>query len=536
MEQYVSAEEAFQRALELNPESAKTYFYLGLLIKRMGDPRGESFLQTALRLDDDGTYHATLGYAFNKGSLVEENQTLATHWLVRAAQMGNRYAESETGRRFLSGEGTTKDYRAAHYWTRMAAERGDTTALYRMGFLYERGLEVYRDYFQAAHWYWKSAKYGDHHGRYSLGLMYESGRGVDRDLVTAYLLTQAAASNDNEEAAKFLPRLQMQMTPEQHAEAERRIREGETGLEKTIPEPGTTLDPSLHEIEDLPPPNMTRTTVDQIAFLRLVSGSWQLWIMGSDGSDKRQLTHSPIDKVHVAWRPGSPEILYSTANGDNFIFDLDSGMERPVLEGVHTKNVSWSPDGNRLAYVIRHENSSKKALWISNMDGRHRREVLNDAKCEAPPVWLNDDVLVHEETDTYMNEGQKDKLWELAMHLGGAQRQIPYDDEPVKLDLDVVSVPNEWSDTGFSWKLAYASLRSGFYELWAYDLVDKWPRQITHLQAYAGSPTWSPDGRYLAFDSDKTGVLQVYRVNENGEELVQLTTGEVPSRQPTWSR
>ncbi len=536
MERYGEAEEALQRALVLNPESAETRYYLGLLMKKRGDAEGENFLRSALYLDDDGFYHAELGSRYGRGSLVEENQTIAMHWLVKAAQMGNRYAESETGRRFLVGEGTSKNYRAAHDWLLSAAERGERTAMNRVGLMYERGLEVYQDHKKAALWYWKSAKAGNIHGRYNLGTVYESGLGVGKDLITAYLLTKAAASEDDEDAAKFLPRIQAQMTREQLADAERRLCEGETGLEKALAEPETSLDPSRHKIEDMAPPKATKTTTNQIAFLRLTTGQWQIWIMGPDGSDARQLTHSQIDKVHAAWRPGTSEILYGTAGGHNYLLDVESGEERPVLEGLSTKKVSWSPDGNRLAYVIRSDSHPKRDLWITDVEGRHRKEVLTNVNIEAPPAWLNDDVLIHRENATYMNVGEKNQFWELAIDLDGAQRRVPYDEEPLKLDLDVVSVPNEWSDTGSTWNLAYSSLRSGFYEIWAYDLVDKWPRQVTRLQAYAGAPSWSPDGRFLTFDSDKAGTLQIYRVNEDGEELVQLTKGETPSRQPTWSR
>ena len=41
-----------------------------------------------------------------------------------------------------------------------------------------------------------------------------------------------------------------------------------------------------------------------IVFLRLTTVHWQLWLMAPDGSSQRQLTHSPVDKVHAAWRPG----------------------------------------------------------------------------------------------------------------------------------------------------------------------------------------------------------------------------------------
>jgi tricorn protease len=50
-------------------------------------------------------------------------------------------------------------------------------------------------------------------------------------------------------------------------------------------------------------------------------------------------------------------------------------------------------------------------------------------------------------------------------------------------------------------------------------------------------PTWSPDGRYIAFCSDKTGEYEIYVVDAaEGNKTIQLTTGSTAWKfQPSWS-
>ncbi len=273
---------------------------------------------------------------------------------------------------------------------------------------------------------------------------------------------------------------------------------------------------------------------EQIAFLRLSSGFWQLWTMNPDGSEQKQVTQTPVDKVHAAWRPASSEILYHNQMGESYLLDTTTGRERPVLEGIVTHNASWNVEGERLAFSVQAWGPPLSSLWVSDLEGADKRKIADRIMDAVGPAWLSHDVIVHKSTQFDFNRGFADEFWELALHLENAQRQIPYDDEPLKLDLAVVTVSVEQAEDEVG-KLAYSSLRSGFFEIWTFDLRTKKPRQLTHLEAYAGAPSWSPDGRSLAFDSNSSGNLHIYRINADGEGLVQLTKGDAPSVKPVWS-
>ena len=60
-------------------------------------------------------------------------------------------------------------------------------------------------------------------------------------------------------------------------------------------------------------------------------------------------------------------------------------------------------------------------------------------------------------------------------------------------------------------------------------------RQITNNRARDGSPAWSPDGKQLAFASDRDGDYELYVMSVDGSNVRQLTDNDVNDYAPAWS-
>jgi Tol biopolymer transport system component len=54
--------------------------------------------------------------------------------------------------------------------------------------------------------------------------------------------------------------------------------------------------------------------------------------------------------------------------------------------------------------------------------------------------------------------------------------------------------------------------------------------------ALCGSPRWSPDGQRVAFDSTADGNVDIYVIRSGGGKPVRLTTDSADDRIPSWSR
>lgn len=83
-------------------------------------------------------------------------------------------------------------------------------------------------------------------------------------------------------------------------------------------------------------------------------------------------------------------------------------------------------------------------------------------------------------------------------------------------------------------RIAYYSNRSGDAEIWVSEADGSKAAAITSLR-FAGTPRWSPDGRTISFDSTETGSYQVYTVRADGGKPRQLTHGDSTSFCASWS-
>jgi len=86
-------------------------------------------------------------------------------------------------------------------------------------------------------------------------------------------------------------------------------------------------------------------------------------------------------------------------------------------------------------------------------------------------------------------------------------------------------------------KIAFASSRSGNYEIWVCNREARNPVQLTSFDGqYVGSPRWSPDSRWIAFDGFKAGNSDVYVISADGGSPRRLISGPSNSVRPSWSR
>jgi Tol biopolymer transport system component len=85
-------------------------------------------------------------------------------------------------------------------------------------------------------------------------------------------------------------------------------------------------------------------------------------------------------------------------------------------------------------------------------------------------------------------------------------------------------------------RIAFESNRSGSEQIWVCNDDGSQPFQLTSFpKGWAGSPRWSPDGNEIAFDSNVAGNWDVYIVSSQGGNPTQLTTSPANEVRPSWS-
>jgi Tol biopolymer transport system component/DNA-binding winged helix-turn-helix (wHTH) protein len=86
-------------------------------------------------------------------------------------------------------------------------------------------------------------------------------------------------------------------------------------------------------------------------------------------------------------------------------------------------------------------------------------------------------------------------------------------------------------------KIAFYSARSGAYEIWTSNADGSGLDQLTNLKVLSGTPRWSPDGAMIAFDSRPSNRhSQILVIPAGGGIARPITSGENESAVPSWSR
>jgi len=122
----------------------------------------------------------------------------------------------------------------------------------------------------------------------------------------------------------------------------------------------------------------------------------------------------------------------------------------------------------------------------------------------------------------------------------GPHRQI-YAYHPLFLPLSRLTT-GEWDydDPAISpdgGKIAYCANQSGYWEIYILDLTSGLESPLTHSGSYACSPSWSPDGQWLAYEQMVGDRLTILLSSSTGEELetVQLSDSTGNNFDPAWS-
>lgn len=112
------------------------------------------------------------------------------------------------------------------------------------------------------------------------------------------------------------------------------------------------------------------------------------------------------------------------------------------------------------------------------------------------------------------------------------------DGKPVKTEALIRS--NE-TDEGPSYspdgkRIAFASTRTGVWEIWIADANGENARQLTHLgPAYTRNPAWSADGQWVAFETRGKAHTQIMVIPLSGGDAVPVTAGEFSNIDAAWS-
>lgn len=164
------------------------------------------YTQAATRGNADAQYNLAVAYAFGTG--VTQDHEIAADWYRRAAEQGHALAQYSLAISYALGEGIAQDARTAADWFKRSAEQGYLPAQVQLASKYHTGAGVPVDFEEAVRWYTPAADEDDPVAQYNLAGMYRAGTGVEQDYARALMWYQRAADLGYEPALTEIEALQ----------------------------------------------------------------------------------------------------------------------------------------------------------------------------------------------------------------------------------------------------------------------------------------------------------------------------------------
>jgi TolB protein len=246
-----------------------------------------------------------------------------------------------------------------------------------------------------------------------------------------------------------------------------------------------------------------------------------------------------LGAIDAAVSPDGRRIAFaSLVNGRQQIFvaNIDgTGVTRLTAGATDDDQPEWSPDGRRIAFHRWNTAPGGQAdIVVMNADGTGQQSLTADQGLtnQTHPTWSaqpNEGEFIMYSSQTNNASGQA-HLWRMRPD-GSEKVQLTYgdvwDDQPT------------FSPDG----RAVAFQRHGPGILGDLYLMDVWggsPRPLVGGALAYGQfgPAWSPDGRMIAFASkhEGEGRYQIFTVWSDGSKLARRTFDETDKQRPTWAR
>jgi Tol biopolymer transport system component len=223
------------------------------------------------------------------------------------------------------------------------------------------------------------------------------------------------------------------------------------------------------------------------------------------------------------------------------VIGLDGRAQQNISQEVMRNGIGpaiLSPDWRRLAFVRDRglyreyadgSNLHYTDIVVTNIDGSRRRAVTPKGFYDAP-VWSPDGTRIAfvryrgDDADVYVANADGSGLRKLA-------HALAYDPNPLGAGKGPSASP-AWSPDGR--KIAFVSNRSGSDDIWVVDAEGGGLVNLTRSRG-SGRPVWSPNGRLIAFRSDRDGNGEVYVMNADGSGVKRLTRNPASDGGPVWS-
>jgi Tol biopolymer transport system component len=278
----------------------------------------------------------------------------------------------------------------------------------------------------------------------------------------------------------------------------------------------------------------------RIAFLGGGSnGTLTIFVGDADGSGVADIVEGLPDFVDFAWSPDAATIVYAANLGGTSTFQILTIR----VDGTANRRISsdgrmpaWSPDGLAIAYITVNAVTQSFDVFAMDTDGSQVRTLTETQGDEFWPTWSPDGSQIAYEAgsggrDIFVMDSDGKNSRQITDVGGGAVGAPAWSPDGSQIAFNS-TIHMDQDDVGFGQFEIYVMRRDG-----------SGIRRLTHLSNVRRAlrfPTWSPDGQFIAFESQteiegQIGfIFRVYAVGSDGSDPKEVDFGR-GAKSPKWS-
>ncbi len=268
---------------------------------------------------------------------------------------------------------------------------------------------------------------------------------------------------------------------------------------------------------------------DKIVFVSDRNGNDEIYVMNTDGASQKRLTSNVTMDYSPKLSRDGQKIAYVSEMGGGLqvdIMDSDgSNVVKPPANSGNMRSPHWCPQSERVSFITDME--GQVDVYVMNSDGTDMLKVTDDDLVEDLGNWSpNAEWVVYA-----ISQGE-----DMGVYMRNPR------------GVDVIQL-TQTKDSGPVWA-PVGSLIAYFSEITVIDnegkekvdtemrIVDMETMEVTSLvaQVHAESGiSWSPDGKKITYVADVNGNKEVFVMEEDGSNQIQLTRNHLDDIFPVWS-